>query len=234
MQQEELILVNRILDEQIKKHGGTPVDRQSFLTIIEFLDEFPDSLSWRGKNKPHQDTEEYFYRLSEKFFASRTSTQGLKKPETVPDELVSYILQIYCGYSICETQRIEEEHRWSMAAENIVGDLLERYIGQTLEPYGWSWCSGNFVKAIDLIRKQDGEWDMLQIKNRDNTENSSSRAIRSGTKIETWFRSFSKKTEKNWSAFPDEQARNLLSEEGFKSFVKEYLSEAKKQIKKLN
>ena len=69
-----------------------------------------------------------------------------------------------------------------------------------------------------------GEWRLLQIKNRDNSENSSSMAIRKGTSIEKWFRSFSKKTDTNWDQFPDENVKGLVSEEGFRAFVREYLA----------
>ena len=68
---------------------------------------------------------------------------------------------------------------------------------------------------------------MLQVKNRDNSENSSSSAIRAGTIIEKWFRTFSRRAGSNWAAFPDESLRAQLSEEAFKDFVKEYLRELK-------
>ena len=39
---------------------------------------------------------------------------------------------------------------------------------------GWIWCSGTSVKAVDFIHydEKNNEWNLLQVKNRDNTENS--------------------------------------------------------------
>lgn len=53
-------------------------------------------------------------------------------------------------------------------------------------------------------------WEAVQVKNRDNTENSSSSAIRQGTTIEKWFRTYSKPSRKratntNWENFPEEE-----------------------------
>lgn len=80
-----------------------------------------------------------------------------------------------------------------MAAENMVGYLLELYISTALEEHGWIWCAGDFVRAVDFIkRNSNGQWEAVQIKNRDNTENSSSSAIRNGKEIKKWFRSYSK------------------------------------------
>jgi hypothetical protein len=84
------------------------------------------------------------------------------------------------------------------------------------------------VKHVDFVKKKpDGTWQMLQIKNRDNSENSSSKAIRVGTDIKHWYRSFSRKDLKNWDAFPDEQFKESLSEDGFLRFIKEYLETQK-------
>lgn len=52
--------------------------------------------------------------------------------------------------------------------------------------YGWIWCNGNVLRAIDFC-SSDGAV-LLQIKNKSNTENSSSSAIRTGTTIEKWYR----------------------------------------------
>ncbi|VEP18279.1 Type-2 restriction enzyme Eco47I (fragment) [Hyella patelloides LEGE 07179] len=68
----------------------------------------------------------------------------------------------------------------------------------------------------------------LQIKNRDNTENSSSSAISNGTQIEKWFRSFSKKGGTNWNNLPELMQSYNLSEAGFIAFVKTYLQAEKK------
>ena len=69
----------------------------------------------------------------------------------------------------------------------------------------------------------------MQVKNRDNTENSSSSAIRNGTEIQKWFRTFSKPSRNrssntNWENFPEAEFRDQLSEEGFLQFIRDYLT----------
>ncbi len=68
------------------------------------------------------------------------------------------------------------------------------------------------------------------VKNLDNSENSSSSAIRNGTDIKKWFRTFSKKPGSNWEAFPDEEIKGDVSEEGFRQYVKKYLEELRKDL----
>lgn len=222
-----MLFVEQAVNQSINKFGGTSIDRHSFLMILEFLEQHPGQLSLRGK-KINVDTFEYYLKLSDCFFKARAKIEGPKPPETIPDNMVSYILEMFFNYSKLETEKIKIEHQHSMAAENMIGFLLEKYIGTTLENYGWAWCSGDFIRAIDVIKKNpDGSWYLLQIKNRDNTENSSSSAIRSGTMIQKWFRGFSKKKGTNWEAFPDAETRHLLSEDGFKEFVRNYLLKAK-------
>ncbi len=77
-------------------------------------------------------------------------------------------------------------HNLFMSAENIQGNLLEEYISGVIRPYGWIWCNGNVLRAIDFC-SSDGAV-LLQIKNKSNTENSSSSAIRTGTNIKKWYR----------------------------------------------
>ena len=55
-----------------------------------------------------------------------TVWQSMRPPTTVPDEVVSIVLNISFNIQPENLERIKEEHRFSMAAENIVGDLLER------------------------------------------------------------------------------------------------------------
>lgn len=118
-----------------------------------------------------------------------------------------------------------------MCAENCVGSLLERYLDSVLRPQGWYWCCGDFVKAVDFIsRDENGQWLALQIKNRDNSENSSSSAIRNGTKIQKWFRSFSKKGGTNWDNLPQMMRGYNLSESDFIAFTKKYLEQEKAKL----
>lgn len=200
-----------------------------FVTIYEFLKYSPDTgCTFRGKEAPEIGSGEYFSKLADKFIASR-EPKGPKAPETVPDEMVSFILHHYFDIEETKLEQIKVEHSLSMGAENMVGDLLERYISSVLKDKGWVWCSGSVTRAIDFIKKDGDNWILLQVKNRDNSENSSSSSVRTRTTILKWFRTFSKKQETNWENFPDKESVKLLNEEDFKAFVKGYLAALKNE-----
>jgi hypothetical protein len=201
-----------------------------FELLLQFLKENPDRLSSRSK-KLHLESDEGIHALYDFYLKSIDSKLQLSKPTTIPDDAVSVILQQCCDFSEEQTERIKVEHQLSMSAENLVGALLERYIAQVLEPCGWVWCAGDFVRAIDFIKyyESTNTWEVVLVKNRDNTENSSSSAIRNGTDIKIWFRTYSKPSQKrssntNWENFPEEEFRDQLSEEGFLQFIRDYLS----------
>lgn len=171
-------------------------------------------------------SQEHIAKLANNFASSR-SVRAPTPPSTVPDEMVSRILNVYFNVPQEKLEEAKYLHALSMGAENIVGDLLERYIASVIEPQGWIWCSGSTVKSVDFIRPPvdaNDVWGLLQVKNRDNSENSSSSAIRNGTEIIKWFRTFSRTGTTNWEAFPCVNARNSLSEAGFINFVSQYLS----------
>jgi hypothetical protein len=201
-----------------------------YANLIKLLAMNPEAASkMRGQNSPDVGTEAYI-RAQAASFSSGRVPKAPEPPATVPDEMVSFILKNYFSVPEGNLERAKNEHLLSMGAENLVGELLERYLASIMEPLGWIWCSGSIVKAVDLIKPPTapgGAWKLLQVKNRDNSENSSSSAIRNGTSIEKWFRTFSKKKGSNWGAFPDEEIRHLVSEAGFKTFVKEYLEALK-------
>lgn len=201
-----------------------------YANLIKLLAMNPEAASkMRGNNSPAVGTEAYIRAQAASFSSSRVP-RAPEPPATVPDEMVSFILHNYFNVPEENLERAKNEHLLSMGAENLVGELLERYLASVMEPRGWIWCSGSTVKAVDLIKPPTapgGAWKLLQVKNRDNSENSSSSAIRNGTDIEKWFRTFSKKTGSNWGAFPDAEIRPLVSEAGFRKFVKEYLEALK-------
>jgi hypothetical protein len=102
------------------------------------------------------------------------------------DPAIQTIVQIATNSDISFAERMSAYHNLFMSAENIQGSLLEEYISNSIRPYGWIWCNGNVLRAIDFC-SIDGEI-FLQIKNKSNTENSSSSAIRIGTDIKKWYR----------------------------------------------
>lgn len=198
----------------------------AYVQLIKFLSLYPKAASTpRGCSSASIGSVEYIRKQARVFSEGRVPKKP-KPPKTIPDDMVSVILVSYFEISEADTGRIQREHALSMGAENIVGDLLERYIASILEPRGWIWCSGAIVKAVDFIKPpsdREEVWTSLQVKNRDNSENSSSSAIRLGTDIKKWHRTFSRKIGSNWGGFPDPTLASLLSEEGFKEFVTKYL-----------
>lgn len=197
-----------------------------FERVIIFLSAHPaTALALRGSTAPVIGSVDYVRRQAVVFSDAR-NPRFPQISSTIPDEMVSVILKEYFGIPQDDLKRIKREHLLSMGAENLVGELLERYLASILEPRGWVWCSGAIVKAIDFVKPPStvgGAWRLLQVKNRDNSENSSGKAIRVGTMIEKWHRTFSRRGGSNWGAFPDESLRPHLSEDAFIDFVRNYL-----------
>ncbi len=102
------------------------------------------------------------------------------------DPAIQTIVQIVTAVDDEFAARMAAYHNLFMSAENVQGNLLEEYISKSIQPYGWIWCNGNVLRAVDFC-SSDGVV-LLQIKNKSNTENSSSSAIRAGTNIEKWYR----------------------------------------------
>ena len=201
---------------------------EKLLVIARFLIANPD-LAPKPLAGDKFGSKSYWERITGKFVGGR-NPKDPQEPKTVPDHMVSIILQEYFGLEISSMRKVQKEHSLSMAAENIVGDLLERYLASRLEIYEWVWCSGEVVKKVDFLQTQKGEiseWVPLQVKNRDNSENSSSSSVRDGTGIVKWFRTFSRNGKTNWENFPGSANNVTLSEKDFEEFTREYLRKIK-------
>lgn len=105
---------------------------------------------------------------------------------TCSDPIVSTIVSTAKGLEEQEIKAAEINHVLFMSAENVQGGLLEEYIALQVRPYGWIWCAGEVLHAIDFCNS-DGSV-LLQIKNKYNSENSSSSSVREGTTIKKWYR----------------------------------------------
>lgn len=189
-------------------------------TIIEFLSSNPEFFGWRGKSVPDLSSDDGKNKVREKMVSSFSKFNLPSLPKTSDDPALAKILKTH--YAIDDVARAIIEHRSAMAAENFVGYLLEMYIFSIAWPIGWCLCPDAIVRSVDFVKKENGKWIMLQIKNRDNSENSSSKKVRDGTEIRHWFRTFSQKPGSNWQNFPDPELRDRLSEEGFLNFIDNY------------
>ena len=114
------------------------------------------------------------------------SSRTASPKSSCSDPAIKTIVQYVTKVNGDEAKKQSNYHNLFMSAENIQGNLLEEYIAKVVRPYGWLWCNGNVLRAVDFCTV-DGS-ALLQIKNKSNTENSSSSAIRTGTTIQKWYR----------------------------------------------
>lgn len=105
---------------------------------------------------------------------------------TCSDPIISTIVKVAKDFDDEGAKAAEISHILFMSAENVQGGLLEEYIAGQAKPYGWIWCAGEVLHAIDFCNSNGSA--LLQVKNKHNSENSSSSSIREGTTIEKWHR----------------------------------------------
>ncbi len=103
-----------------------------------------------------------------------------------------------------------------MSAENILGLLLEEFLAEKLAQYGWFCCWGECVRHVDFCNV-DGS--LLQVKNRSNSENSSSSRVRINQPIEKWYRVDAVNGNYQWSYWRDKYKDDSFSEEKFIAFI---------------
>ena len=129
-------------------------------------------------------------------YQNRASKRISQLPRTIPDPIIEQIIGTRLKHLKKEDLRkITFAHRLAMSAENILGFILEEYLAVNLLNHGWHCAWGETVKSVDFIH-ENGR--LLQIKNRSNSENSSSTSVRDGTKIEKWYRIKANKIEYMW------------------------------------
>ncbi len=204
-----------------------------YVELIIFLSKNQDMAKGsKGRKAPTIGSDDYIAQQARKFAEARYP-RAPSPPKTVPDELASEILVAYYGVSVEDIPRMKREHLLSMSAENIVGDLLERYLASVLEPNGWVWCSGATITAVDFIKppvEPEGAWTQLQVKNRSNSENSSSKSVRVGTGIKKWHRTVASSGRTLWTKFPAPESVSSLSEAAFRAFFTNYLDSLRREI----
>lgn len=171
-------------------------------------------------NSSEQEVHAYFGAFAKSYHSGRHERLLLKEVGTVADPAVDVILAAFAKITDEDTLALGRQlHRQAMAAENLLGALLERYLAHELEPHGWIWCAGNTIKAVDFISEDFSL--ALQVKNRSNSENSSSAGIRRGTTIKKWYRVNANTGRTNWEKFPASPTVPL-SEERFHAFIHAY------------
>ena len=134
----------------------------------------------------YSDYIERWIRGYEEAMLNLPSERTASPKSSCSDPAIKTIVQYATNANDNEAENQSKYHNLFMSAENIQGNLLEEYISSVVRTYGWLWCNGNVLRAVDFCAK-DGS-ALLQIKNKSNTENSSSSAIRIGTSIKKWYR----------------------------------------------
>lgn len=138
-------------------------------------------------------------------------------PGTVSDPIIDKIIGArLTKLTKDDLNKISYAHRLGMSAENILGLILEDYLSINLKDAGWHCAWGETIKSVDFVH-EDGR--LLQIKNRSNSENSSSSAVRKGTVIEKWYRIKANKIEYMWESLNEICNTAVLSEKSFIKFV---------------
>lgn len=223
------------LYEDIKYEMGIENDDMDDIFQVAMLDRknlFPN----QNKNSEEKCLRNWINGYIQSIINLPSSHIGEAK-RTCSDPALAMIVKIACDLDDDEIEEMENAHNLFMSAENIQGELLEEYIAENVEDYGWVWCSGNALRAVDFC-KRDGS-ALLQVKNKNNTENSSSSAIRNGTKIEKWYRLKTKKNNRRpypsyeWDKLNDIINRDLeygeepceMSEEDYRDFLYRVVTE---------
>ena len=170
------------------------------------------------------------------------SERSASPKSSCSDPAIKTIVQYATGVDEKTSDEQSNHHNLFMSAENIQGNLLEEFINKEIRKFGWIWCNGNVLRAVDFCF-YDGSI-LLQIKNKSNTENSSSSAIRTGTTIKKWYRLGTRTSggvkipDYKWdnlntiinahSTIPSEKCN--LSEEAYQAFLKDVATRNKKII----
>ncbi len=186
-----------------------------FRVVVGDLDRVPRNIG--GKNDDEVATIKKWLEKYKKGYESRAS-QRLSNPlGTVADPIIEKIIGArLSNLTDEELKKISFAHRLGMSAENILGLLLEEYLSINLKSGGWHCAWGETVKSVDFVNEDGG---LLQIKNRSNSENSSSSAIRNGTEIEKWYRIKADRIEYMWGTLNQICNTTNLSEEAFVDFA---------------
>ena len=180
--------------------------------------------TFRSKNFVYGN-KEHIKKLKEKFVNGRKEKES-NETDIIPDFAVYEYIKTKYNLDDEKKETVKKHHNIAMDAENKMGHYLEEYIYNNIKSENWVWCTGDILRSIDFIKKTKNNkkepWFALQVKNSDNSENSSSNKVRKGTKIKIkhWFRRFSKKNKTNWDKLVEITGCEKLSNENFLEFLR--------------
>lgn len=164
---------------------------------------------------------EKWLRKYQSSYEGRISQRLSRPPSTVADPIIDTILSArLVGLTTEHLEQIKFAHRLSMSAENILGLLLEEFLAEQLADYGWYCGWGEAIRHVDFCNR-DGS--LLQVKNRSNSENSSSSRVRINQPIEKWYRVNANTGLTQWSYFNQKYDTDRFSEQHFVGFIQALL-----------
>lgn len=195
--------------------------------------------------KEHQSLHMYIAHWVKQYvdeFRNPPSERIATPKRSCSDPVIKYIVRETMDLSNEEADKQETAHNLFMSAENIQGNLLEEYIAMRVKDYGIIWCRGKVLKSIDFFSPTTNL--LLQVKNKSNTENSSSNKVRQDTNIQKWYRLGT--TKKNGAQIPkycwdklnkiinkscsDNLYQCNMSEDDYKSFIYNVIKNNKRLI----
>ena len=213
--------------EVVKEQAGRDKS-DSLMAVVDRMIDIPDYSCTINISK-EEDVTDFMTKWTIKYingYKNRPSQRTSNPIGTQHDPILDEIISARIQNTREDLEAIKYGHRLAMSAENITGSLLEEYIAMVLIKHNWHCCWGETMKSIDFCSANDQL--LLQVKNSDNSENSSSKMVRDGTEILHWFRRFSRTGASNWPALNDlvkiKNDSEKLSEDSFRIFVKEVVS----------
>ncbi len=151
----------------------------------------------------------------------RISQRISKFSRTVADPIISEIIKSRIkSLTADQLEKIKYAHRLSMSAENILGLLLEEYLADNLLEFKWHFAWGETIKSVDFCSE---DLKLLQIKNRSNSENSSSSSVRVNTTITKWYRVDANTGIYKWDELNQILKTSKFNEDSFIDYVKKIL-----------
>lgn len=190
-----------------------------FSVIVNDLDRVPGNIGAKADNE--QDVIRKWLLKYKGGYEGRASQRISKPLGTVADPIISDIIGARLpGLKNSNLADIAYAHRLGMSAENILGLVLEEYLNEGLKDNAWHCAWGETVKSVDFVSEYGG---LLQIKNRSNSENSSSSSVREGTIIQKWYRIEADRIEYRWDELNEICNTDYFSEESFVTFAQKTL-----------
>lgn len=164
-----------------------------------------------------------------KGYKSRPSIKDGQKSKTFSDPTIEVLLIAKSKkLTNVDVTKIADGHKLLMTSENLLGNFLEEYLSLYLLKFGWNYCWGSSIDAVDVCHE---DCRLLHVKNSDNSENSSSKRIRNRTTIIKWARRISTKHNSfRWNYLIEETGADTILECDFREFVSITVEENPKGI----